>query len=76
MRYAAVCLLLLSMSVVTTAQAEPEEVEARAMWSFPKVEIEAEKPWPGFYLPDLDGKPLSVQDYRGKKVVLHIFASW
>ena len=73
MKYAVVCLLLFAMSVVTTAQ---EKGEAKSMWSFPKVEIEADKPWPGFYLPDLEGKPLSVQDYRGKKVVLHIFASW
>lgn len=73
MRYAVAFLLLLAMSFVTTAQ---EVEKPKSMWSFPKVEIEEEKPWPGFYLPDLEGKPLSVQDYRGKKVVLHIFASW
>jgi hypothetical protein len=73
MRYAVAFLLLLAMSVMTTAQADEK---SRSPWSFPNVEIEAEKPWPGFYLPDLEGKPLSVQDYRGKKVVLHIFASW
>lgn len=73
MRYAVAFLLLLAVSFVTTAQ---EAEEPQQLWSFPEVEIEAEKPWPGFYLPDLDGKPLSVQDYRGKKVVLHIFASW
>lgn len=73
MRYAVAFLLLLAMSFVTTAQ---EAEKPKEPWSFPQVEIEAEKPWPGFYLPDLEGKPLSVQDYRGKKVVLHIFASW
>jgi peroxiredoxin len=44
--------------------------------AFPEVKIEKDAVWPGFYLPDLEGKPLSVQDYRGKKIVLHIFASW
>ncbi|MCB9895624.1 MAG: hypothetical protein H6839_14350 [Planctomycetes bacterium] len=27
-------------------------------------------------LPDLDGKPRSVRDYEGKKLAIHIFASW
>lgn len=44
--------------------------------AFPEVAITEGSEWPGFYLPDLDGKALSVQDYRGKKIVLHIFASW
>ncbi len=37
---------------------------------------------PGEAFPDLvlpsisDGKPLSVADFRGRKLVLHIWASW
>lgn len=23
-----------------------------------------------------DGEPISISDYRGEKVVLHVFASW
>ena len=36
----------------------------------------------GTYFPDLtlpsleDGRPSSLVDYRGKKLLLHIFASW
>ena len=33
--------------------------------------------FPHLTLPTLeDGQPLSVADYRGKKVILHIWASW
>ena len=39
--------------------------------------IEVGQPFPGLVLPALkDGSPASIAMYRGKKVVLHIFASW
>ena len=32
---------------------------------------------PDLVLPSLaDGTPMSLSDFRGKKVVLHVFASW
>ncbi len=34
------------------------------------------RPFPNLVLPALDGKPMSLADFRGKKVILHIFASW
>ncbi len=35
------------------------------------------EPFPRLRLPSLeDGSPLSVASFRGKKVVLHIWASW
>ncbi len=35
------------------------------------------QPFPNIALPALaDGRPASIADYRGKKVLLHIFASW
>lgn len=33
-------------------------------------------PAPGFALPDLDGKPHTLADYRGKVVVLNFWATW
>lgn len=33
-------------------------------------------PFPKLTLPTLEGDPLSVQSLKGKKTVLHIFASW
>ena len=38
----------------------------------PKVGEEA----PDFTLPSLDGKPVSLSDYRGKRVVVFMWASW
>jgi len=31
---------------------------------------------PDFALPSLDGNPIKLSDYRGKKVVLFMWASW
>ena len=39
--------------------------------------LRVNEPFPDLALPALDGgKPLSISDFRGKKVVLHVFASW
>jgi hypothetical protein len=41
------------------------------------VDLTAGRAVPDIVLPSLDdGRPLSLTDYRGKKVVLHVFASW
>jgi hypothetical protein len=35
------------------------------------------KPFPDIVLPSLDdGAPMSIADYRGKRVMLIVFASW
>lgn len=31
---------------------------------------------PDFTLPDLDGRPHSLSDYRGQKILLAAYASW
>ena len=73
MKYAMVAMFLLAgVAMTTTAQ----DAEKPNLEPFPEVTIKEGNEWPGFYLPDLEGNPLSVQDYRGKKIVLHIFASW
>jgi len=34
-------------------------------------------PFPEISLPEVrDGQPMSVTDFRGRKVLLHVFASW
>lgn len=39
--------------------------------------LEIGRPFPLLRLPSLeDGKPLSVAEFRGQKLVLHIWASW
>jgi hypothetical protein len=39
--------------------------------------IEVGSPFPGLWLPAADdGHPMSVSQLRGKRLVLHVFASW
>ena len=39
--------------------------------------LEVGKPFPDLVLPALeDGRPLSIADFKGERVVLHVFASW
>lgn len=39
--------------------------------------IKMNEPFPDLALPSMrDGKPMSIGDFAGKKVVLHVFASW
>ena len=39
--------------------------------------FEVGEPFPDLVLPSLvDGLPASIAQFRGKKVVLHVFASW
>jgi len=39
--------------------------------------IEPGEPFPDLLLPAMeDGEPTSIADLRGRKVVLHVFASW
>jgi len=44
------------------------------VWSGP---FEVDRPFPDLTLPSLeDGRPTSLADFRGQKIVLHVFASW
>ncbi len=39
--------------------------------------LETGQPFPAIVLPALEGgRPASVADYRGRRLVLHVFASW
>jgi hypothetical protein len=50
---------------------------ARAQSSLPPVGFHAGQKFPEVVLPSMtDGQPMSVTQFRGKKVILHIFASW
>ena len=40
-------------------------------------ELKVGEPFPGLTLPSLkDDRPLSIADFRGEKLILHIWASW
>lgn len=34
------------------------------------------QPVPAFSLNDLDGKPFNIADYKGKVVLINVFATW
>jgi hypothetical protein len=39
--------------------------------------FEVGKAFPGLVLPSVaDGNPTSIADFRGRRVLLHVFASW
>lgn len=41
------------------------------------IAVEVGKPFPNLILPALeDGSPSSILQFRGKKTLLHVFASW
>jgi hypothetical protein len=43
----------------------------------PVLKVEVGQPVPDIVLPSLqDGRPASLAQFRGKKVLLHVFASW
>jgi hypothetical protein len=42
-----------------------------------RMELQAGRQFPNLTLPSLeDGRPASISDFRGRKLILHIFASW
>ena len=55
--------------------------DAHGVWSFGETAADRSKSMrslqaPDFTLPDLDGRPHALADYRGKKVFLVFWASW
>jgi hypothetical protein len=43
----------------------------------PVLKVEVGQPVPGLVLPSIaDGSPASLAQFRGRKIVLHVFASW
>ena len=43
----------------------------------PRHPFTEDQPFPLRVLPDLlHGRPMSLADFRGRKLVLHVFASW
>ena len=40
------------------------------------LELEVGQVFPNMLLPSLEGRPGSIADFRGQKLILHIWASW
>ena len=59
---------LLALILMTTTNATAQR---------PGPGFEVGEPFPNIAFPSVDGgEPRSISDFRGQKVVLHIFASW
>ena len=64
-------LVIASILALAACGSEPHPQEEAS------VSIEVGKPFPNLLLPSLkDGRPASVASFRGKKTLLHVFASW
>jgi hypothetical protein len=60
---------LLLGSVLGAASLAPAQLPAQP--------FEVGRPFPDIVLPSADdGTPMSIADFRGKRLVLHVFASW
>ncbi len=65
-------LLLVMSALLLAACGSTVDVTAPA-----DVAVEVGKPFPDLVLPSLeDGGPSSIVQFRGKKTLLHVFASW
>ncbi len=55
----------------------PAVVLSAAAATAAPADLEVGRPFPDLVLPALqDGRPLSIADFRGRKVILQVFASW
>jgi hypothetical protein len=50
--------------------------DLRADGEMADVGLEVGNLFPTIQLPTLNGDVKSIEDYRGKKIILHVFASW
>ena len=65
--------LALSVAVVGSTRAAAAPARPRAAQPL----FEVGQPVPDLVLPAArDGRPMSLADFRGRKTILHVFASW
>jgi cytochrome oxidase Cu insertion factor (SCO1/SenC/PrrC family) len=69
-RRGALALLLAALAAAPAGAAAPD-FASLALSAY-----EPPKPAPAFALPDLDGRPARLEDYRGKVVLLFFWATW
>jgi len=71
-------LALLTAALSLLAIAIPEGLPGQPVTPMQSPDwLEVGQPFPDFPLPRLDdGEPSSISAFRGKKTILHLFASW
>lgn len=65
--------IIFSIAVVSTIRIVDSDDSIKEV----RTEVRVGEVYPQIVLPSLiDGKPMSLSDFRGKKIILHQFASW
>lgn len=68
--------LLVALGLAALAMFAPSDARAQSP-GLPDTGFEIGEPFPTLALPSLDGRePKSISDFRGRKLILHVFASW
>jgi hypothetical protein len=69
--------MLAGIACLATSSISDEILGSQGGRSAPSSLFKVGQPFPNITLPSLkDGKPASIADFRGHKLILHIFASW
>ncbi len=80
MRFSVIWLLSTAVSVVALGTGAADQPNTKPIWArnapLPRG-FNAGEAFPTLALPSAaDGRPVSVAEFRGKKLILNIFASW
>jgi cytochrome oxidase Cu insertion factor (SCO1/SenC/PrrC family) len=67
---------VLACGIALAAVATAAAATAPDWASFGAVAYEPPKPAPAFSLPDLDGRPVALDDLRGKVILVFFWATW
>ncbi len=77
MRHLAGAIFLVVLGAGIAVSMDPSAAAQPQRRGLPELNIKVGEPFPPLVLPSLeDGKRKSIAEFRGQKVILHIFASW
>lgn len=68
--------LVAGLSLILAAAALPAAAAGPDWASFKAVPYEPPKAAPEFSLPDLEGRPVALSDFRGKVTLVFFWATW
>lgn len=68
-------IIMIGIGFLTLSPIEAKTL-SEAFEAFKITELKEKPPAPDFQLKDLNGNVVSLQDYRGKPVILYFWATW
>lgn len=68
--------VVVTLSLILAAAAQPAAAVGPDWASFKAVPYEPPKSAPEFSLPDLDGRPVTLADFRGRVTLVFFWATW